>query len=87
VLGTAKGLLRRFRRLEALVGYLKEIGLEHFDVDATLYSSGKASSMRSNSAPRAQDEAVDHEVWFREEVQRTLEGGGSRRNSTDYRRR
>ena len=68
------GSPRRFRRFETLVGYLKNIGLEQFEVDATLYPSREAPHPQSISPKLTPDEVVEHGRWFREEIAQTLEG-------------
>jgi hypothetical protein len=63
--------VRVFRRMETLVSYLKEIGIQRFDVDAAEY---EAEGGRSHSRPdraealRRAHEAAAHDRWFREQV-------------------
>ncbi len=58
------------------MGYLKDIGIAHFEVDAALYDPLAASSRtrpdRSLALKRAH-EAAAYETWFREQVQASLD--------------
>ncbi|MEO1988863.1 MAG: hypothetical protein ABGX47_19790 [Martelella sp.] len=67
--------VRVFRRMETLVSYLKDIGIQRFDVDAAEYESagGKTHSRpdRAEALRRAHEAAV-HDKWFREQVEIAL---------------
>ena len=71
-LATRGRQVRRFRKLETLVSYLKRIGIARFDVDAASYHpSGtpkNARPDRSRALKRAH-EAAAHEKWFLEQVE------------------
>ena len=62
--------VRVFRRMETLVSYLKDIGIERFDVDAADYEAegGKSRPDRAE-AMRRTHEAAAHDKWFREQVE------------------
>ncbi|EYR84215.1 hypothetical protein [Shinella sp. DD12] len=62
--------VRVFRRMETLVSYLKDIGIERFDVDAVDYEAegGKSRPDRAK-AMRRTHEAAAHDKWFREQVE------------------
>jgi len=62
--------VRVFRRMETLVSYLKEVGIERFDVDAADYEAegGKSRPDRAEAMRRAH-EAAAHDKWFREQVE------------------
>ncbi|HEV7777590.1 MAG TPA: hypothetical protein VGO76_12050 [Luteibacter sp.] len=68
--------VRLFRKLETLVGYLKDIGIAHFEVDSVLYDPSAARTGtrpdRSLALKRAH-EAAAYETWFREQVQASLD--------------
>ncbi|MBX8827424.1 hypothetical protein [Ochrobactrum sp. SFR4] len=67
--------VRVFRRMETLVTYLKDIGIQHFDVDAADYEAdgGKSYTRPDRSAAlRQAHEAVAHDKWFREQVETAL---------------
>ena len=62
---------RVFKRLETLVGYLKDIGIDRFDVDAADFDSAnvKTYSRPDTSATLKQAHAaLVHDRWFREQV-------------------
>ncbi len=70
------GKLRLFRKLETVTLYLKNLGISHFDVDASGYDAAINSQHkrpdRAEALKRAH-EAADHDVWFRQQVQGALE--------------
>lgn len=65
--------VRVFRRMETLVSYLKDIGIERFDVDAANYEAegGKSRPDRAE-AMRRTHEAAAHDKWFREQVEEAV---------------
>jgi hypothetical protein len=75
-LAARRGSTRLFRRLETLVDYLKGIGLDRFEIDASGYPSASLSLRRPNNTERTEraDEMADHDRWFRTQVKNTLEG-------------
>ena len=63
--------IRVFKRLDTLVGYLKAIGINRFDVDAADFDSAtvKTYSRPDTSATLKQAHAaLVHDRWFREQV-------------------
>lgn len=64
--------VRVWRKFETLVGYLREIGIAQFDVDAVHYDP---DPLQANKRPdraaalRRAHEAAEHDQWFRAEVQ------------------
>lgn len=73
------GQARVFRRLETLISYLKELGIQHFDVDATDYEAEAGKThVRADRAPDRSEvmgrahEAAAHDRWFREQVQEAI---------------
>jgi len=76
VLAARRGEVRTFARLETLVGYLKELGIAKFEVDASGYDPEKPTrSRRADAAERLRHahEAAAHDRWFRGEVEKALE--------------
>jgi len=75
-LAARRGQVRTFRRLETVVNYLKEIGIARFDVDAVNYDPEQFKTARtrpdSAAAMKRAHEAVAHDKWFREQVQRGI---------------
>ncbi|MGH8389383.1 MAG: hypothetical protein ACRESJ_28545 [Pseudomonas sp.] len=63
---------RLFKRLETLVTYLQEVGITHFDVDASNYDPLHIKTYtrpdRSEAMKQAH-EAAAYEDWFKEQVQ------------------
>lgn len=64
---------RIFRRMETLVSYLKDLGIERFDVDATDYEvEGGTSRPDRAEAMRRAHEAAAHDKWFRAQVEEAI---------------
>lgn len=63
--------VRVFRKFETLVGYLREVGIARFDVDAALYDPSADAAKRPDRAAalRRAHEAAAHDDWFRAEVE------------------
>jgi hypothetical protein len=75
-LAVRRGQVRIFRRFEALVGYLKALGLSRYTVDASGYDpAAPASLARPDTAERLRraHEAAEHDRWFRAQVQAALD--------------
>lgn len=67
---------RVFRRMETLVSYLKDVGIEHFDVNAADYESdgGQAHARPDRAeALRHAHEAAAHDKWFRGQVEEAMQ--------------
>ncbi len=67
--------IRMFKKLETLVVYLKDIGISSFDVDAAQYDPSSAPTYTRPDraeAMKAAHEAVEHDKWFREQVELAL---------------
>ncbi len=59
--------------MEALVSYLKDLGIERFDVDATEYEvEGGTSRPDRAEAMRRAHEAAAHDKWFRVQVEEAI---------------
>lgn len=71
-LAAKRGTVRIFRKFETLVGYLKEIGVAKYQVDATGYDPVALKLSRSNVGAgermKAAHEAAAYDKWFREQV-------------------
>lgn len=63
------GKARLFRKLETVTSYLRAIGINRFDVDASAYH---ARPNRAEALQRAQADAA-HDRWFRQQVQQALD--------------
>lgn len=66
---------RTFRRLETLVAYLKNMGIERFAVDAARYGEPALTApKRSDVSARMKQthEAGAYDQWFRAEVERAI---------------
>ena len=71
------GKLRLFRKLETVMAYLKTLGINRFEVDASGYDAAEAKSHykrpdRAEALKRAH-EAVEHDTWFREQVRQAVD--------------
>jgi|ERR1039457_2951209 hypothetical protein len=69
-LAARRGAIRTFSRLEALVNYLKGIGISQFMVNASNYDPADKRA-RPDSAERMKRtfDAAEHDRWFREQVE------------------
>ena len=68
--------VRVFKKLETLVGYLKDIGIDSFDVDAANFDPLTVTTTSRPDASKAlkrAHEAAAHEKWFRAEVAKGIE--------------
>lgn len=67
--------VRVFRRMETLVGYLKDVGIDRFDVDAAEYDAA-GGNVRTRpdraEALRRAHLAAAHDKWFHEQVEIAL---------------
>ena len=68
--------VRLFKRLETLVTYLQDMGINHFDVDASNYDPFQIKTYtrpdRSEAMKQAH-EAAAYEEWFKEQVQSSID--------------
>jgi hypothetical protein len=63
--------VRVFKKLETLVGYLKGVGISHFDVDAANFDAQAVATYKRPDAAAALKRAHDaaaYDKWFRSEV-------------------
>lgn len=75
-LSAKRGDVRVFRRFETLVGFLRDIGISRFDVDASDFdpdAAGRATRPDRAAALKAAHEAAAYDRWFREQVQQALD--------------
>ena len=76
-LAAKRGSVRIFRKFETLVSYLKGVGMDKYQVDATGFDPvslkvthrGEVASSRMKAA----HEAAAYDKWFREQVQEALD--------------
>ena len=69
------GQVRIFRKFETLVGYLRDVGIARFDVDAVDYDPAVLKSAQRPDraeAMRRAHAAAAHDIWFREQVEQGL---------------
>jgi hypothetical protein len=68
--------VRLFKKLETLVTYLQDVGIKHFDVDASGYDP---LTIKTYSRPDRADalkhahEAAAYEEWFKSQVQSSID--------------
>lgn len=76
-LAAKRGSVRIFRKFETLVGYLKEIGVAKYQVDATGFDPAALKITHrgevASSRMRAAHEAAAYDKWFREQVQEAID--------------
>ena len=68
--------IRTFKKLETLVMYLKGIGISQFDVDTAQYDPATVQTYSRPDraeAMRQAHEAVEHDKWFRAQVEQGLQ--------------
>ncbi|TAN46724.1 MAG: hypothetical protein EPN21_19730 [Methylococcaceae bacterium] len=70
------GKVRLFRKLETITAYLRDIGINRFDVDASAYQAGESTPYKRPDRAEALKQAhaaAAHDRWFREQVQQALD--------------
>ncbi|RQS73493.1 hypothetical protein DID96_08230 [Burkholderia sp. Bp8963] len=75
-LSAKRGDVRVFRRFETLVGFLRDIGISQFDVDASGFNpdaADRATRPDRAAALKAAHEAAAYDRWVREQVQQALD--------------
>ena len=76
-LAAKRGAVRIFRKFETLVGYLREIGVTRYQVDATQFDpvALKLERHRADASARMKHahEAAAYDKWFRVQVQAALD--------------
>lgn len=69
------GSVRLFKKLETLVVYLHELGIDHFEIDSSNYDPRQLSTYqrpdRAEALKRVHDAAA-YETWFFEQVEASL---------------
>lgn len=77
-LAARRGAMRLFRKFETLAGYLKDIGIQQYQVDARLYDATalKVEHSRADAAARmkATHKAAAYNKMFEEKVAASLAG-------------
>ena len=69
--------MRIWRNLNTAVAYVRdELGLARFEIDMTGHDPDAVERKRPDTAERQRQihEAADHDIWFRGEVQKALDG-------------
>lgn len=67
--------IRLFRKFETLVGYLKSVGIVHFDVDATNWNADTLTTRQrpdTSAAMKQAHEAAAYDKWLKAEVQEAI---------------
>jgi hypothetical protein len=67
--------VRLFKKLETLVGYLKEVGITRFDVDAASYDPATIKTVTradTSAALKNAHQAAAYDAWFRAQVEQGL---------------
>jgi hypothetical protein len=76
-LAARRGAVRTFKKFETLVGYLKEMGIAEYRVNATNFDAKaiKTSAARPDAAARMKraHKAVVYDEWFRGQVQTSID--------------
>ena len=75
-LAAKRGAVRIFRKFETLAGYLKDIGIAQFQVDARQYDPEiKPTIKRADAADRMRSahEAASYKSWLAKEVQEAID--------------
>lgn len=73
-LGAKRGGVRTWRRLDAVAGYLRGLGLPRFEVDAVGFEATPGYKRPDRArAMRDLHDAGEHDRWFREQVAAAVE--------------
>ncbi|WP_256589142.1 hypothetical protein [Pseudomonas sp. BBP2017] len=70
------GNIRLFKKLETLVSYLQELGIEYFKVDTSGYDPGMLKTYQRpdrSQALKLAHEAAAYEAWFSAQVEASLQ--------------
>jgi len=70
------GKVRLFRRLESVTSYLKDLGVDRFEVDASSFDAAASQTRKRPdraAALKRAHKAAEHDAWFREQVQQALD--------------
>ena len=68
--------IRTWSKLDSLVKYLRKLGIQKFDTDATNFDPDQPSTRKrpdKSEALKRAHAAVEHDKWFREQVQASLD--------------
>ncbi|MBK5001604.1 hypothetical protein IAE37_003880 [Pseudomonas sp. S31] len=80
------GNIRLFKKFETLVSYLLDLGIDHFQVDASTFDPTQQASYqrpdRAQALKRAH-EAAAYEAWFIEQVEASLRDKATPMDSED----
>ncbi|WAC48240.1 hypothetical protein OVA03_16350 [Asticcacaulis sp. SL142] len=68
---------RVFEKMDTLVGYLKKLGIEKFDVDTAAYAPVSYTRPDRSTALKEAHEAAAHDKWFQKEVAKGLKAADS----------
>ena len=75
-LAARRGAVRSFRKFETLVGYLKDVGISQYNVNAANFDAAtlKTTRVRPDSAERMRSafEASKHTQWMQQKVAQSL---------------
>ncbi len=76
-LAARRGAVRIFKKFETLVGYLKDLGIAEYRVNAANFDpvATKANHARPDAADRMKHahEAAAYDKWFRDQVQASID--------------
>ena len=76
-LAAKRGSVRIFRKFETLVSYLKGVGMDKYQVDATGFDPATLKTTHrgevASSRMKAAHEAAAYDKWFREQVREALD--------------
>ncbi|MBL7000753.1 MAG: hypothetical protein ISR73_12885 [Gammaproteobacteria bacterium] len=68
--------IRTWAKLDSLVKYLRNLGIRKFDTDATNFDPDQVSTRKrpdKSEALKRAHSAAEHDKWFREQVQVSLD--------------
>lgn len=79
-LAATRGQPKTFRQFETLAGYLKELGIVEYRVNAAQFDVGSAAkpapdrrSVTASERMKRAHEAAAYDTWFREQVQASID--------------
>ena len=79
ILSVTRGQPRTFRQFETLAGYLKELGITEYRVNAAAFERGAGDNVADKRSATASErmkrthQAAAYDQWFRQQVQASID--------------
>jgi hypothetical protein len=82
--------IRTWAKLDSLVKYLRKLGIRKFDTDATNFDPDQISTRKrpdKSEALKQAHSAAEHDKWFREQVQASLDDPRPSLSNNEFKQR